>query len=73
MGFFRNQQIAAVKRLLRWQYEKKGLAAPAENDLDRQATAVVDRANQIARRTGRNVLVIARDLLRDLGEKGPRA
>ncbi len=72
MGFFRNQQVAAVKRLLRWQYEKKGVAAPADKDLTRQATAVVERATEIARRTGSNVLGIARDLLKDLGRKDPR-
>ncbi len=69
MGFFRNQQIAAVKRLLKWHYENKGLETPGSNELVRQATAIVDQAGVIARRTGKNVFSIAKEMLGNLGDK----
>jgi hypothetical protein len=66
MGFWQQQKINAAIKYLRWQYEKQQRPLPADAELERQARALVDEAQQIARRTGRNVLVIVKDLIKDL-------
>ncbi len=63
MGFFRNRQIEIVTRLLKWRYEQNKIEVPEQRELLRQATAIVDQAKEIARRTGKNILVIARQLM----------
>ena len=66
MSFWQRQQVKAAEKFLKWQYEKSGGAPPDEAELERQAAAVVDKARQIAKRTGRNVFEIVKDLIRDL-------
>jgi hypothetical protein len=66
VSFWQEQKINAALKFLRWQYEKQQLALPAEDELKRQARVLVDDAQQIARRTGRNFLGILKDLINDL-------
>jgi hypothetical protein len=65
MSFWQRQQVGAATRYLRWQYEKKGVPVPEEKELARQAAALVDQAQSIAQRTGKNVLGIIKDLIND--------
>ena len=66
MSFWQKQQIKAAVRYLRWQFEKAGQPVPEQGELERRAAALVDEAGRIAGRTGRNVLGIVRDLIKDL-------
>lgn len=66
MNFWKRQQVGAAMRYLRWQYEKKGIPSPQGDELQRQAAALVEQAQSIARRTGKNVLEIVKDLINDL-------
>ena len=69
MGFWRTQQIKAAEKFLKWQYEKSGSSQPDPATLRKQASAVVDRAGEIAKRTGRNVFEIVKELIGDLRKK----
>jgi hypothetical protein len=66
MGFMRNQQIRMAAGLLKRQYLKQGLSEPAESELKRQAAAIVDQAHDIAKKRGRNLLEILRELVADI-------
>jgi hypothetical protein len=66
MSFWQQQKINAALKYLRWQYEKQQLAMPEDAELERKARILVDEAQQIARRTGRNFLGIVKDLIKDL-------
>jgi ketopantoate reductase len=69
MGFWQKQQVNAAARYLRWHYEKKNADIPEPAELERQAENLVAHARQIARRTGRNVLVIVKDLVDEIKRK----
>lgn len=66
MGFWQKQQKQAAVKFLRWRYEKEGRDIPGPEELDRQAESLVEEARLIAKRTGRNVLGIIKELVRDL-------
>ena len=69
MGFIRNQEEKLAVRFLRWQYQKQGLAAPAEEELLRQAARIVAEAHRIGRQRGGNLLDIMKDLVGDFLKK----
>jgi hypothetical protein len=69
MGFIRQQEERMAMRLLSWQYQKTDTPAPAEAELERRAAALVDEAHRIARRRGRNVVSILKELVEDLKKK----
>lgn len=66
MGFLKQQEERLAIRFLNWQYQKLGKPAPPADELNRQATAIVDEAHRIARERGQNVISIIKELIRDL-------
>lgn len=68
MTFWHQQQIQLAERYLKWQYEKRGCPLPAPDELHRQAQTLVAQAHHIAQRTGRNVITIIKELIRDFKE-----
>ena len=66
MGFLRKQEEKIALRLLTWQYGKKGADLPAFSDLQNQAAMVVDQAHRIAKKRGRNVIAIIKELAGDV-------
>jgi hypothetical protein len=69
MGFIRNQEEKLAARFLRWQYQKQGLAAPAEEQIRRHAAQIVAEAHRIGRLRGGNLLEIMQELVADLLKK----
>lgn len=66
MSFWQRQQVQAAVKFLRWRYEKEGRELPDTAELERQADQLVEQARQIAKRTGRNMFGILKDLVKDL-------
>ena len=66
MGFIRQQQERLAIRFLNWQYQKLGRTIPEDEELERQATQIVNEAHRIARQRGENVISIIKDLIADL-------
>jgi len=66
MGFIRQQEEKLAKRFLSWQYEKLKQPIPIETELERQAVKIVEEAHDIARKRGRNVMSIIKDLVADI-------
>ena len=69
LGFIRQQEETLAARFLRWQYEKRKLAPPLENDLKRLAAGIVDEAHRIGRERGGNLLDIMKELVQDFFKK----
>lgn len=69
MGFIRRQEERLAARLLQRQYEKRGIPAPAEGELMRQAAELVDAAHRIGRERGGNVAAILREMVAALVKK----
>ncbi len=69
MGFIRQQEEKLAVRLLAWRYQKMNISAPPVNELENQASKLVDEAHKIARERGRNVMSIIKDLVEDLKQK----
>ena len=66
MSFVRQQQGRLVMRYLIWQYQKRNLPLPAHSELEGQAQKIIEEARQIARKRGRNLMSIVKDLIADL-------
>jgi hypothetical protein len=66
MNFFRQQEVRLAIRFLRAHYQRQGRLVPGEQEVERQATKIVDDAHRIARERGRNVISILRELVSDL-------
>jgi len=66
MGFIRQQEEKLAMRFLSWQYEKLNKPMPAGAELERQAAKIVAEAHDIARKRGRNVMSIIKDLIGDI-------
>lgn len=66
MGFIRKQEERLAVRMLAWQYQRLDLPVPAIQELERQATKLVDDAHRIALERGRNVLTIIKELISDI-------
>jgi len=69
VGFIRKQEEKLAIRLLTWRYQKMNITVPAMQELERQASKLVDDAHKIARERGRNVISIMKDLVDDLKKK----
>lgn len=69
MGFVKNQQINAAKRLLAWQIERSGRPLPEPELLERQARQLVNDAHRIARERGGNVLSILKEMAASMRRK----
>jgi hypothetical protein len=66
MGFIRQQEEKLAVRFLSWQYEKLKRPIPDEAELANQAAKIVEEAHDIARKRGRNVMSIIKDLIADI-------
>ncbi len=66
MGFIRQQEKKLAVRFLSWQYEKLKKPIPDETELANQAAKIVEEAHDIARKRGRNVMSIIKDLIADI-------
>jgi hypothetical protein len=66
MGFIRQQEEKLAMRFLGWQYEKLKKTIPAEAELEQQAAQIVAEAHDIARKRGRNVMSIIKDLIAEI-------
>ena len=66
MSFVRRQQERLVMRYLIWQYQKRNLPLPDQIELEGQARNIIEEARQIARKRGRNLMAIVKDLIADL-------
>ena len=66
MGFFRKQEEQMVIRLLVWRYKKANLQLPDASRLSEMAKNLVDEAHRIARKRGKNVWTILKELVDDL-------
>ena len=69
MSFIRQQEEKLAARLLRWRYQNHGIQPPSEAVLYRQAAYIVENAHAIAKKRGRNVISIIKDLVNDLKEQ----
>jgi hypothetical protein len=68
-GIVRKQEVAFAKKLLLWKYEKSGITPPGEEALSAHAERVVDEAHEIAKKSGKNMLGIMKDIVRDFTKK----
>ena len=66
MGFIRQQEEKLAMRFLSWQYEKLKQPIPPEAELAQQAAKIVAEAHDIARKRGRNVMAIIKDLISEI-------
>jgi len=66
MGFIRQQEEKLAMRFLSWQYEKLKKPIPTEAELEQQAAQIVAEAHDIARKRGRNVMSIIKDLIAEI-------
>jgi len=66
VGFIRQQEEKLAVRFLSWQYEKLKKPIPDEAELAKQAAKIVEEAHDIARKRGRNVMSIIKDLIADI-------
>ena len=62
MGFIRRQEERMTIQFLSWKYQKSNTALPPEEELQKQASRIVDDAHRIARERGGNVLSILKEL-----------
>jgi hypothetical protein len=69
MGFFQDQEKRLATRYLVWQYQRSNHLIPPTQELNRQAAKIVEDAHRIARKTGRNVLSIMKELVENLKKK----
>jgi hypothetical protein len=69
VGFIRQQEERLAVRLLIWQYQRMNIAVPAMEDLQEQAAGIVEDAHRIARKRGRNVISILKEMIGELKQK----
>lgn len=65
-GFIRQQEERLAMRFLVWQYERMNLPVPPTASLEKQAAKIVEDAHTIARKRGRNVAAIMKELVEDI-------
>ncbi len=68
-GFIRKQETALAKKLLVWRYEKAGSVLPDDEVLTAFAQKVVDDAHRIAKESGKSVLEIIKERVREIKDK----
>jgi hypothetical protein len=66
VGFWRQQEEKMAARLLQWHFERQGQPLPDRKAIARQASDLVDEAHRVARKRGKNVVVILKELVNDL-------
>lgn len=66
MGFIRRQEEKLAVRLIRWHQEQNNLPALAPEELAQKSAALVDEAHRVARRRGKNLVAIMKDMVADV-------
>ncbi len=66
MGFWRQQEEKMAARLLQWHFQRLGQAPPTGETLRRQAADLVTEAHRVARKRGKNVMMIIKELVEDI-------
>jgi len=69
VGFIRQQEERLAVRLLIWQYQRMNITIPQMEELEQQAARLVEDAHRIARKRGRNVLSILKEMIGDVTKK----
>lgn len=70
MGFIREQEERLARRYLEWQYQRISQPLPAAEILREKAVQIVEEAHRIARKRGRNVLGIIKEMAADIKKGG---
>jgi hypothetical protein len=68
-GFIRKQEVAFARKLLVWKYNQSGTDLPDEKALSSHALKIVDDAHVIAKKSGRNILEIMKDAVKNIKNK----
>ena len=66
MGFIRHQQERLAFRYLVWLYQRRGQPVPSDAELRLRAAGIIDEAHCIARKRGRNVITILKEMIDDI-------
>jgi ketopantoate reductase len=66
MTFWQRQKVNAAMKFLRWRLERQHQTIPDDSELKRQAEVLVEEAQRIAQRTGKNFISILKELVNDL-------
>ena len=66
MGFIRQQEERLAIRYLEWQYQRNNQPVPSAAILRGKAAEIVEEAHRIARKRGRNVLSIIKEMVEDI-------
>ncbi|MBW1695531.1 MAG: hypothetical protein JRH18_02115 [Deltaproteobacteria bacterium] len=66
MGFIRFQEERLAMRYLVWQYQKLNLPVPPPSELQKQAAKIVNDAHRIAKKRGKNIFSIMKELVEEL-------
>ena len=66
MGFIRQQEESLALRYLQWQYQRHQMPVPPDSQLQEKAAQIVAEAHGIARKRGRNVLSIIKEMVEDI-------
>ena len=66
MGFLKQQEERLAVRYLIWRYQRAKVPVPSMQALENQAAIIVEEAHRIARKRGRNVIAIIKELIDDV-------
>ncbi len=61
-GFIRRQEERMTVQFLTWKYQKMNIPIPSGDNLQKQASEIVDDAHRIALERGKNVMEIIKEL-----------
>jgi len=66
MGFIRRQEEKMAARLIQWHLSQKAMPPLSPEELSQKSSALVEEAHRVARRRGKNVLVIMKEMVADV-------
>lgn len=66
MSFIKHQEERLAVRYLIWRYQRAKIPVPSESELEHRAKEIVEEAHHIARKRGRNVFGIIKELIEDV-------
>ncbi|MDF1592610.1 MAG: hypothetical protein P1P89_13930 [Desulfobacterales bacterium] len=69
MGFIRQQEERLAIRFLEWQYQRSNQPVPSAEILQNKAAQIVAEAHRIARKRGKNVVTIMKEMVADIKQK----
>ena len=66
MGFIRRQEEKMAARLIQWHLSQKDLSPLAAEELALKSSQLVAEAHRVARRRGKNVLAIMKEMVAEI-------